>query len=147
MSLFNRIKPKIIVIIGCGRLGSTLAEMLYEQNFHVTVVDNDERAFRKLSPSYGGFTIEGDGCDPDILVEAGSNNADILVATTDDDNTNIMIAQMARQAFQISRVIARIYDTSKLSACIGGNIDFICPALLSIEEFKAIVLQSEASEI
>lgn len=143
MSIFNRKKPEIIVIIGCGRLGSTLAEMLYEKNFHVTVIDNDERAFRKLSPSYGGFTLEGDGTDPDTLAEAGSNNADIFIATTDDDNTNIMIAQMARQAFRINRVFARIYDTSKRSACINNNIEFICPALLSIEEFKRIALEPE----
>lgn len=147
MSIFNRNKPESVVIIGCGRLGSTLAEMLYDQNFHVIVVDHDERAFRKLSPSYGGFTLEGDGCDPDILVEAGSNNADILIATTDDDNTNIMIAQMARQAFQIGKVIARIYDTSKRSACIDESIQFICPALLSIEEFKTIALHREAAEL
>ena len=147
MSLFNRNKPERVVIIGCGRLGSTLAEMLYDQNFHVTVVDNDEQAFRKLSQSYGGFTLQGDGCDPDILVEAGSNNAAILIATTDDDNTNIMIAQMARLALQISKVIARVYDTSKRSACTDESIQFICPALLSIEEFKKIALQREAAEV
>ena len=93
MSIFKRQKKESIIIVGCGIFGSTLATMLSEQNKNVAIIDIDERTFRKLSPSYRGFSIEGDGTDIDLLTFTGAKNADILVASTKDDDTNIMIAQ------------------------------------------------------
>ena len=136
MHFLKREKSQNIIIVGCGRLGSSLATMMSEQNRNVTILDIDENSFRKLSSSYGGFTLEGDGADIDHLAYAGANLADVLIAATNDDDTNIMIAQIACQVFGIKTVLVRIYDTSKQVAYDDMNIISICPANLSIEEFK-----------
>ncbi|MDI6618933.1 MAG: NAD-binding protein [Clostridiales bacterium] len=91
--------------------------------------------------------MEGNGTDIDLLIFAGAKNADILVASTSDDNTNIMIAQIAKQIFRINRVIARIYDSSKQIAYNGMDIVSICPVTLSTNEFKRIVLCKESEKI
>lgn len=139
-------KNESIIIVGCGRFGSSLATILSEQNKNVSVIDIDESTFRKLSSSYGGFSIEGDGTDVDLLSLAGAKNADILIASTNNDDTNIMIALIAKQAFQIKNVIARIYDASKQAAYSNMDIMSICPAVLSINEFNKIILDKEVAE-
>lgn len=144
MNLFKRQRKESIIIIGCGRFGSTLATMLSEQNKNVSIIDIDEKAFRKLSQSYAGFSIEGDGTDIDLLTYTGAKNADILVASTDDDDTNIMIAQIAKHVFGINRVITRVYDTTKQIVYNDMNIMSICPAILSVNEFERIVLNRES---
>lgn len=147
MSFLKRQKKESIIIVGCGRFGSALATMLSEQNKSVAIIDIDERAFKKLSPSYGGFSIEGDGTDIDLLTSAGAKSADILVASTNDDDTNIMIAQIAKQVFGINRVITRIYDTTKQVAYNDMDIVSICPAILSVNEFERIILDKESEPL
>jgi trk system potassium uptake protein TrkA len=142
MSFFKRQIKENIIIVGCGRFGSSLAMMLSEQNKNVSVVDINEKAFKSLSPSYRGLSIEGDGTDSDLLTYAGAKDADILVASTSDDDTNIMIAQVAKQIFGINKVIARVYDTSKQAAYNDMDIVSILPVLLSVNEFERNVLQT-----
>ncbi len=139
MGLFTRQKTQTIIIVGCGRLGSTLANQLSEQNKNVSIIDINESSFRKLSQSYGGFQIEGDGSDLDMLLSAGAEDADILISTTNDDDTNIMIAQIGKELFDIDYVIARLQDTSKKVVISGMDIHTICPADLSIKEFSRII--------
>lgn len=143
MNIFKRIKKERVLIIGCGRFGSTLATLLSEENKNVAVIDIDETAFRKLSSSYGGFSIEGDGSDVDLLILAGIKETDVLIACTDDDDTNIMIAQMAKSIFNISKVIMRLYDTSKQPAFSNMDIVSICPSFLSIREYINIMQGEE----
>ncbi|MFC7545534.1 potassium channel family protein [Plantactinospora sp. GCM10030261] len=99
-----------IVIMGCGRVGSTLAHSLEARGHSVAVVDQDADAFRRLGPDFGGITVTGIGFDRDVLREAGIERADAFAAVSSGDNSNIISARLARETFAVSRVAARIYD-------------------------------------
>lgn len=99
-----------VVILGCGRVGSTLARSLVRDGHAVAVIDRNERQFERLGDSFAGSTIVGTGLDEDVLIQAGIEEADVFVATTNGDNTAIMASQIAREVFEVSRVITRIYD-------------------------------------
>ncbi|MFC4105314.1 potassium channel family protein [Micromonospora zhanjiangensis] len=99
-----------IVIMGCGRVGSTLAHNLESRGHSVAVVDQDADAFRRLGPDFGGITVTGAGFDGDVLRQAGIERADAFAAVSSGDNSNIISARLARETFGVSRVAARIYD-------------------------------------
>jgi trk system potassium uptake protein len=99
-----------IVIMGCGRVGSTIAHILEDQNHSVAVIDQDPDAFRKLSASFKGSKITGIGFDRDVLIEAGIEHADAFAAVSSGDNSNVISARVVRESFGIERVVARIYD-------------------------------------
>ncbi|MFB9239848.1 potassium channel family protein [Plantactinospora siamensis] len=99
-----------IVIMGCGRVGSTLAHSLEARGHSVAVIDQDSDAFRRLGPDFGGITVTGIGFDRDVLREAGIERADAFAAVSSGDNSNIISARLARETFGVSRVAARIYD-------------------------------------
>jgi trk system potassium uptake protein TrkA len=99
-----------IVIMGCGRVGSTLAHMLEDQGHSVAVIDQDAEAFRKLGPGFRGGKITGIGFDRDVLVQAGIEKAGAFAAVSSGDNSNVIAARVARESFGIQRVAARIYD-------------------------------------
>jgi len=98
------------IIVGCGRVGSTLARQLDADGHDVVVVDRRQDAFRRLGESFGGRTMTGVGFDRDVLSEAGITPESAVVAVTSGDNSNILIARVAREMFGVERVVARIYD-------------------------------------
>lgn len=106
------IKPqkKKIVIMGCGRVGGTLATMLDAAGHKVTVLDVDTYSFRRLPSVFSGTALVGNGTDEDVLRKAGIQEADAFIALTQGDNRNVMAAQIAKQIFNVPRVICRIYD-------------------------------------
>ncbi|HEY1915204.1 MAG TPA: TrkA family potassium uptake protein [Streptosporangiaceae bacterium] len=99
-----------IVIMGCGRVGSTIAHILEDQGHSVAVIDQDAEAFRKLRSGFKGRKITGYGFDRDVLIEAGIEDADAFAAVSSGDNSNIIAARVVRESFGIQRVAARIYD-------------------------------------
>lgn len=99
-----------IVIMGCGRVGSTIAHILEDQGHSVAVIDQDVEAFRKLRPGFRGSKITGIGFDRDVLIEAGIEKADAFAAVSSGDNSNVIAARVVREAFGVQRVAARIYD-------------------------------------
>ncbi|MFU8850678.1 potassium channel family protein [Micromonospora sp. SL1-18] len=99
-----------VVIMGCGRVGSTLAHSLESRGHSVAVIDQDADAFRRLGPDFGGITVTGAGFDGEVLREAGIERADAFAAVSSGDNSNIISARLARETFGVSRVAARIYD-------------------------------------
>ena len=99
-----------IVIMGCGRVGSTVAHNLERRGHHVAVIDQNPDAFRRLGPDFAGLTITGIGFDRDVLTEAGIERADAFAAVSSGDNSNIISARLARETFGVERVAARIYD-------------------------------------
>jgi trk system potassium uptake protein TrkA len=99
-----------IVIMGCGRVGSTLAHILEDQGHSVAVIDQDADAFRKLGSGFKGRKVTGSGFDRDVLIEAGIEEADAFAAVSSGDNSNIISARVVRESFGIQRVAARIYD-------------------------------------
>jgi trk system potassium uptake protein len=99
-----------IVIMGCGRVGSTLAHILEDQGHSVAVIDQDAEAFRKLRPGFHGGKVTGIGFDRDVLVQAGIEKAGAFAAVSSGDNSNVIAARVARESFGVQRVAARIYD-------------------------------------
>jgi trk system potassium uptake protein TrkA len=99
-----------IVIMGCGRVGSTLAHILEDQGHSVAVIDQDRDAFRKLGSTFKGKKVTGIGFDQNVLSEAGIEHADAFAAVSSGDNSNVIAARVARESFGVKRVAARIYD-------------------------------------
>ena len=99
-----------IVIMGCGRVGSTLAHILEDRDNTVAVIDRDPEAFRRLRSSFKGDRITGVGFDRAVLIQAGIERADAFIAVSSGDNSNIISARVARESFSVERVVARIYD-------------------------------------
>jgi trk system potassium uptake protein len=102
-----------VVVIGCGRVGSGLATTLESEGHTVAVIDKQARAFRRLPDGFTGQKIVGIGFDRERLKEAGIERAGALAAVTNGDNSNIVVARVAREAFQVERVVARIYDSRR----------------------------------
>jgi trk system potassium uptake protein len=99
-----------IVIMGCGRVGSTLAHILEDRGNSVAVVDRDPEAFRRLRPAFKGERVTGVGFDREVLARAGIERADGFAAVSSGDNSNIIAARVARETFNVRKVAARIYD-------------------------------------
>lgn len=102
-----------VVIMGCGRVGSSLASELERAGHSVSIIDQSREAFRRLGPDFKGNTVTGVGFDRDILREAGIEGADAFAAVSNGDNSNILAARVAREMFGVEKVIARIYDPGR----------------------------------
>ena len=98
------------IVIGCGRMGSGLAEALARRSFQITVVDADAAAFERLGADFPVKRVVGVGFDRDVLLEAGIERADALAAVTASDDVNIVTARVARHIFHVPRVVARVND-------------------------------------
>lgn len=99
-----------VVVVGCGRVGAGLASILEDGGHTVAVIDQAQKAFRRLPEGFTGRLVNGVGFDRDRLREAGIEEAGALAAVTSGDNSNIMVARTAREVFGVERVVARIYD-------------------------------------
>lgn len=102
-----------VIIVGCGRIGSGLAQTLDKIGHSVTVIDTDPSAFEKLSPSFSGNKTTGVGFDRDILLKAGIERADAVVSVTSSDETNAVIARLASRVFRVPKAVARLFDPRK----------------------------------
>jgi trk system potassium uptake protein len=101
------------VIMGCGRVGSSLALSLESQGHDVAVIDQDESSFRRLGSAFEGRRVTGVGFDRDTLAEAGTSDAYAFAAVSSGDNSNILAARVARETFGVEHVVARIYDPGR----------------------------------
>jgi trk system potassium uptake protein len=99
-----------IVIMGCGRVGSTLAHILEDRGYSIAIIDRDPDAFRRLGSSFKGERVTGIGFDRGVLIQAGIERADAFAAVSSGDNSNIISARVVRETFGVQRVAARIYD-------------------------------------
>ena len=115
-----------VVIVGCGRVGATLAADLDRRGHKVTIVDLATRAFDRLPSSFRGNAFRGDGTDEDTLRRAGAEGADVFLALTEGDNRNVMAAQLAVEALGIERVVAKINDPVRAEAYADLGIATIC---------------------
>ena len=102
-----------VVIMGCGRVGSTLARSLEERNHTVSVIDSEPDSFRRLGPEFNGDKVTGFGFDQAVLEKAGIRRAEAFAAVSSGDNSNIIAARVARETFGIEQVVARIYDPGR----------------------------------
>ncbi len=146
MKLFETKNNKYTIIIGCGRLGANLANTLSNEGEDVLIMDVNKNAFRRLSPNFGGLAVLADGTDLDKLREAQIEKASSVITVTNDDNTNIMTAQIARELFGVERVIARLYDPECEIVYKHLGISTICPAVLSTKEIDKLLDGALAQE-
>jgi trk system potassium uptake protein TrkA len=115
-----------IVIVGCGRVGASVAEAYDRTGHQVIILDSATAAFDRLPATFGGVAIRGDGTDEDVLLRAGAEGADVFLAMTEGDNRNVMAAQLANEALGIERVIAKINDPLRAKAYAELGIATLC---------------------
>jgi len=119
-----------IVILGCGRVGATLATQLEQAGHKIAVIDSRSDAFQRLGPKFKGEKIIGNGVDEEVLRRAGLEKADAFAAVTNGDNRNIMASQIAREIFHIKKVVCRIYDPLRESTFKELGLETICPTTI-----------------
>jgi len=121
------------LVVGCGRVGSTLARSLQKSGWNVSVVDETEDALTRLGESWTGEFHLGHGMDTKVLEAAGIGDADAVIVATDGDNTNIVVAQIAQRRYNVPTVIARILDPYRASWYEHQGVHTICPTKVAIE--------------
>jgi trk system potassium uptake protein len=136
-----------IIIIGCGRLGSTLATNLSSKAYDVVVVDSNGANLEHLGSGFNGQVVQGVEFDNDVLLEAGIDKADVFLAMTPDDNINIMAAQIAKDMFKVPRVIARIFDPKRELIYNKLGLETISPTELAADIVLTRITETESNVI
>ncbi|MDR7303169.1 potassium channel family protein [Haloactinomyces albus] len=129
-----------VVIMGCGRVGASLAAALQRLDHTVAVVDRDAQAFRRLNRDFGGYRITGNGIDRDVLVEAGIEKAAAFAAVSNGDNSNIVSARVARETFGVDHVVARIYDPKRAEVYQRLGIPTVATVPWTTDRFLRMLL-------
>ncbi|MCW2974920.1 MAG: TrkA-N domain protein [Actinomycetia bacterium] len=135
------------LVIGCGRVGSTIALTLHQEGWDVVVIDEKEDALSRLGESWRGAFVVGHGMDTDLLREAGIEEADAVVAATDGDNTNIVIGQVAQKRFGIDCVVVRVLDPARAEFYAGRGMRTVCPTSVAIDALMETVRSCEVPRL
>jgi trk/ktr system potassium uptake protein len=120
------------LVIGCGRVGSSVAKGLAADGWDVTVVDEDEDALGRLGPAWRGGFVVGHGMDVTVLERAGVGEADAAVVATNGDNTNIVIGQVLQQRYAVDTVVVRILDPARANFYSDRGMSIVCPTQTAI---------------
>src|SRR5438067_5591102 len=131
------------IIIGCGRVGSTVAKRLAAEGWAVTAIDEKESALSRLGENWTGGFVVGHGMDTDVLREAGIGEADAVVVSTDGDNTNIVIGQVAQKRFGIDCTVVRILDPARADFYSQRGLRTVCPTSTAIDVLTEAVRSCE----
>ncbi len=136
-----------IIIVGCGRVGAELAQMLSQEGHNVVIIDKKVASFKRLGSDFNGITITGVGFDPDILKRAGVERADALAAVTNGDNSNIMVSEIAKKIYKVPQVITRIYDPLRADIYKKFGLNTISTTTIVAQIFRSALLkQSDRME-
>ncbi len=133
-----------IVIMGCGRLGARIAGMLDEAGHRVTVMDTNPAAFRRLPAGFRGAQAIGNGMDGNALERAGIKTADAFFAVTQGDNRNYFASQVAREVYEVKRVLCRIYDPLREEIFRELGLETFSPTSLGAQIMVDMLLGGEA---
>jgi trk system potassium uptake protein TrkA len=136
-----------VVIMGCGRVGSTLAHSLEARGHTVAVVDQNPDAFRRLGPDFEGVTVTGTGYDRDVLIAAGIERADAFAAVSNGDNSNIIAARVARETFGVQRVVARIYDAKRAEVYERLGIPTVATVRWTADRMLRQIVRDDTTEV
>ena len=120
------------VVIGSGRVGSSVAKGLAADGWDVTVVDEDEDALGRLGPAWRGGFVVGHGMDVTVLEQAGVADADAAVVATNGDNTNIVIGQVLQQRYAVDTVVVRLLDPARAKLYSDRGMSVVCPTQTAI---------------
>jgi trk system potassium uptake protein TrkA len=134
-----------VVVVGCGRVGSGLAQAIEAAGHTVAIIDRKETAFRRLDPDFSGKRLIGVGFDRDRLEEAGIKDAGAVASVTNGDNSNIMIARVAKETYGIDRVVARIYDPRRAAIYERLGIPTVATVQWTIERVLRRILPESPS--
>jgi trk/ktr system potassium uptake protein len=134
-----------VVIMGCGRVGSSLAAGLERLGHEVAVIDREPQAFRRLGPDFAGRQVVGQGFHREVLIEAGVERAEAFAAVSSGDNSNIISARVARETFGIDRVVARIYDAKRAAVYERLGIPTVATVPWSTDRFMRMLLPDGVS--
>lgn len=134
-----------VLVIGCGMVGSTLANTLDARGHDVSVIDKNAERFDSLSAEFSGFTTTGVPIDTDVLKRAGISTCDALFAVTDEDDMNIMVSQLARAKYRVPKIFARITDIGKGEVFEDLGVSMICPTKLTVTAACAALDELEES--
>lgn len=126
-----------VIIIGYGRVGKSLADLMSKSENNVTVIDKDPDVIANVSSDFPGRVVLGLGYDEDVLIEAGIETCDALAAVTSSDNVNLMASEVARQLYQVERVIARVVNLNRLGVYRQLGLDFVCDTEIVAENIFA----------
>ena len=128
--------------MGCGRVGSTLAQDFQNLGHTVSIIDQDREAFRRLGPNFSGTTVAGMGFDRDTLLQAGIEKADAFAAVSNGDNSNILAARVARETYGVKKVVARIYDPARAEIYQRLGIPTVATVLWTTDQIMRRILPS-----
>lgn len=136
-----------ILIVGCGRVGSALAKQLLDAGHDVSVMDSDPLSHERLNKDQmvtwedaGGRYTVGTALEVDGLVEAGIEEADVFIAATSGDNTNLVIAQIAQRRFHVPRVVVRVADPARAAWYAEQGLHTVCPTQIAIDQAQRVAL-------
>jgi trk system potassium uptake protein TrkA len=127
------------VVIGCGRVGSSVALELDRDGWEVTAVDESEEALSRLGENWGGGFVVGHGMDLDVLRQAGIEEADAVVVSTNGDNTNLVVGQLSTKRFDVPTVVVRILDPARAALYRELGLHIVCPTQTAISELTDAV--------
>jgi trk system potassium uptake protein TrkA len=131
------------LVIGCGRVGSAVSLQLSASGWDVTVLDENEDSLARLGDNWTGGFVVGHGMDMRLLRQAGIEDSDAVVVTTDGDNTNIVIAQAAQKHFGVPTVVARLLDPARAQFYAERGLRIVCPTSAAIETLVEAVRATE----
>ena len=136
-----------VIAVGCGRVGSQLANLLSESGNNVCVIDRNPQAFNTLGRNFDGLTVRGVGFDEEVLMRAGAAECDVLAAVTQFDNTNLMVAEVASRLCDIPHVIARLYNPDHERAYMQLGIDYVCGTSLVAEDVYSKIVSGHGAHL
>jgi trk system potassium uptake protein len=134
-----------VIIVGCGRVGSELANLLSGEGHDVVVVDKSRESFSRLGDSFNGLTMVGNGFDLALLKQVGIEKADAFCAVTNGDNTNLISAQVAKKIFRVPKVFARVYDPQRAHIYAALGLDIISGTMLFAAMLRDKIIESRFS--
>jgi trk system potassium uptake protein len=127
------------VVVGCGRVGSSVALELDREGWEITAVDESEEALNRLGENWEGGFVVGHGMDLDVLRRAGIEDADAVVVATNGDNTNLVVGQLATRSFEVPTVVVRILDPARATLYSELGLNIVCPTQTAISELTNAV--------
>jgi trk system potassium uptake protein len=127
------------LVVGCGRVGSNVAIRLQSEGWDVTVIDEKEEALGRLGDDWRGGFVVGHGMDVNVLRSAGIEETDAVVVATNGDNTNLVVAQVAKRRFEVPMVVARILDPARAQFYAEQGLKVVCPTQTAIDDLTAAV--------
>ena len=134
-----------LVVIGCGRVGASLAREFQADGWDVTAVDEKEEALGRLGPDWSGRFVIGHGMDAEILHQAGVPDADAVVVSTNGDNTNLVVGQVVKKRYGVECVVVRILDPARAEFYAERGMQVVCPTQTAIAALAQAVRKTTAA--